>query len=295
MNKKTQLAEMMRRKEALVTQLKALKEAQAKTGLAYLIESELEKAEVVLAAKSIVEKLQKIAEDLAKVNGDEIMPIMEPLKAAFGPQMAEAFQATVSEHINQTTQAVSMAKDAISAEVGKFEGIMNGTGTNDMAQGVGMDAAAPVAAPADAGMDAGLDGGAVAAAPEADMGDVGADAIPGEDAPLDTAFDTETTSAAGRAKKESAAPKGKMVEGEFKKAKKGENPFADKKAEDGDDKSECEAKEEVSESDAKVLKAFRSAIREGAAPVKAAQRVAARFGIEFSDVVEIVRESAPGK
>lgn len=309
MSKKTQLAEMMRRKNALQAQLKNLKEAQSKTGLAYLIESELEKAEVVLAAKSIVDKLQKIAEDLAKVNGDEIMPIMEPLKAAFGPQMAEQFQSIVSEKINATVMAVSSAKDAISSEVGKFEGIMNGeTPGNDMSAMGDPAAAAP--APDMGGMDA----AAPAIAPEMGAPVAPEAGVVDADAGLDDAFGADTSSAAGRAKKESAAPRGKAIkEGEFVKGKKGVNPFAAKDADKSDKKDEddCEdedkdcnkekdenpfaKKDEVSESDARILTMFRRAIREGAKPVPAAKTIARHFGIDFSDVVEIVRESAPGK
>ncbi|RYD47518.1 MAG: hypothetical protein EOP83_27935, partial [Verrucomicrobiaceae bacterium] len=289
MSKKTQLAEMMRRKNALQAQLKNLKEAQSKTGLAFLIESELEKAEVVLAAKSIVDKLQKIAEDLAKVNGDEIMPIMEPLKAAFGPQMAEQFQSIVSEKINATVAAVSQAKDAISSEVGKFEGIMNGeTPGNDMSAMGGDPAAAAPAMGADAmGMDA-----AAAPAPEIapEMGAaVAPEAAVGPDAGMDDAFGADPTTAAGRAKKESAAPRGKAIkEGEFVKGKKGVNPFAPKDADSDENEAEDKEekkddKEEVSESDARILKLFRKAIREGAKPVPAAKTIARHFGIDFSD------------
>lgn len=264
-NKK--LAEMMRRKNALEAKVKALKEAKAQqssTGLAYLIESELEKAEVLLAAKSVVEKLQKMAEDLAKVNGDEIMPIMEPLKSAFGPQMADAFQAMVSEKINATTVAVSQAKDAISAEVAKFEGIINGTSPgNDMAAAAPVDptAAAP-GAPAPMGADAGLDMGAGAPADPMDADGSKADPLAddGMDG-LDSAFEPEDASAAGRAKKESARPKGKMVES----------------------------------TDSKILNAFRTKLRESGNPVLSAKHVAASFKVEFADVVEIVRESGLGK
>lgn len=273
MSKKTQLAEMMRRKNALEAQLKALKESkkvaesQGNTGLAFLIEATLEKAEVVMAAKSVVEKLQKMAEDLAKVNGDEIMPIMEPLKAAFGPQMADAFQAMVSEKINATVMAVTQAKDAISSEVAKFEGIIDGSSPgNDMAD-MGVDAAAPAAPSAlpgdaaDLGAIPGADP-AVSAGPAADMSVAGDAAVPGDEMDdIDASFDADTASAAGRAKKESVALRGKAL----------------------------------SESEAKILKAFRGAIREGAKPVPAAKTIARHFGIDYADVVEIVRESGLGK
>ncbi|RYD68260.1 MAG: hypothetical protein EOP83_01205 [Verrucomicrobiaceae bacterium] len=271
MSNKQKLAEMKRRKATLEAQIKTIKESkksqpvsESRTGLAYLIESELEKAEVLLAAKSIVDKLQKMAEDLAKVNGDEIMPIMEPLKTAFGPQMADAFQKITSEKVNATVAAVTQAKDAISAEVAKFEGIMNGTGAgNDMASmggdEMGMDAAAPAAPANDMAGDAGLGGDDMGGdemevSGEIDMG--GADPVSD-----DGAFDSDPLagSPAGRPKKESAAPRGRMVE---------------------------------SKSDARIVKAFRRLLGEGMKPVPAARKIADRLAIDYADVVEVIRESS---
>lgn len=307
MSKNNKLAEMMRRKNELASKVKALKEAknqpQFNTGVAFLIESELEKAEVLLAAKSVVEKLQKMAEDLAKVNGDDIMPLMEPLKSAFGPQMADTFQATAAEHINQLTASVTSAKDAISAEVSKFEGIINGTNPgNDMA-------AAPAAAPAAPGGEGDFDFGddemggdemgteTTVSAGETDFADADGSKAEAGDFDMDDSFSPDDSLAAGRAKKESAAPRGRAIkEGEFVKAKKGENPFAKKDKDAKDEKKDDSEKEEVAEStDARILRAFRRQIREGVKPVAAAKRIAEHFKVDFSDVVEIVRESSLGK
>lgn len=276
MTTKNKIAEMMRRKAILEAQIKKAREAKKTvaetkrtTGLAYLIESELEKAEVVLAAKSIVDKLQKMAEDLAKINGDEIMPIMEPLKTAFGPQMAESFQQVVSEKVTATVTAVTQTKDAISAEVAKFQDIIDGKSSgNDMsamgADEMGMAATAPGAmSPMDAGSD---EMGDDLGAPEGDMQvDAEIDVDAGAD-PLaaDGAFDSDPLAGepVGRAKKESAQRKGKMVE---------------------------------SASDRAIVTTFKKLIREGVAPVKAARRIAEKMSIDYADVVEVIRESSAGK
>src|ERR1044072_9106087 len=59
--------------------------------LSYLIEDALERSEVVLAAESIVEKLQGIAEDLSTIEAKDIMPLFDSLTSAFGPQVAQKF------------------------------------------------------------------------------------------------------------------------------------------------------------------------------------------------------------
>jgi hypothetical protein len=277
MTKKNKLAEMQRRKAALEAKIKAVKESQSKfnTGVAFLIESELEKAEIVLAAKGIIEKLGKMAEDLAKVNGDDIMPMMDSLKAAFGPQMAETFQSVAAEKLTAAVTSLTQIKDALSSEVSKLEGVVNGETSNDMANFDDAGAADPLADPAaDLGADpladpaAELGADPLAGADAGLEGDLDADAglEADVDAEIDDLFaDDDAAGAAGRAKKESVESKG------------------------------AKALRESNDPDALIFNSFRKALREGASPAKAARAVAKVFGVDFADVVEIVRESRQGK
>lgn len=379
---KRRIAEM----QAKITEARQLK-------LSYLIESELEKAEVLLVAKSVVDKLQKMAEDIAKIEGNDIIPAMEALKAAYGPNLADSFQSVASEKLRATVEAITAAKDGVSAEVAKFEGVLNGEQPgNDMA---GFETEVPAEEPEADAMGAGLGGeaGTLDAAPEGGVdGDdfVDVDGSKDEVAPGEDMFgDMDTSSAAGRAKKESVALKGKMVAeaeagtlrayGDWKTLAKeaqaeGIKDIAQYICDNTDDprssegksftKGYCAAvkawvaknvKQSVSEakksgdtfdkhqtkiakdtlkmsdvgadtmggmtkakarahlkkmgwsaekiakleesvaSDANVLNAFRRALKEGSAPVKAAQKVAEAFAIDLSDVVEIVKESRLGK
>lgn len=272
MTTKNKLAEMQRRKAALEAKIKAVKESQKyKTGVARLIESELDKASVVLAAKDIVEKIGKMAEDLAKVNGDDIMPMMDSLKELFGPQMAETFQAIANEKLNTAVSSLTQIKDALSGEVSKLEGVVNGESGNDMSSmdagieggdadfdpAADLDMANPEA-PSDMDMDLGADADADLAAADTDLDDVGAE--------IDDLFaDDEDAGGLGRKTKESVETKG------AKALRESKNP------------------------DTLVFASFRKALSEGATPAKAARAVAKVFGIDFADVVEIVRESRLGK
>jgi hypothetical protein len=280
MSNKEKMAELNRRAQVLEAAIKAAKEKKAvkeaaarKTSISYLIESEMEKAEVIMVAKSVVQKLQKSAEDLAKIEGTDIMPAMEALKTAFGVEQATAFQQAVSEQLRNAVNALTAAKDSIGQHVNTFEGNLEGETTNDMAtMDDGMGAAAPadpmadpMAAPAapapegDAALAADPMADPAAAAPEGDaaLADVGE---------LDGMFnDVGTDTAAGRPKKESFAHAGAKALSESK------NP------------------------DAMVLSAFRRLIAENAKPVPAAKAVANHFGIDFADVVAIVQETRLGK
>lgn len=235
--------------------------ASTQRGLAFLIESELEKAEVVLAAKAILEKLQGMAEDLAKVEANDIMPMLDGMRMTFGPELADAFNETTTAKLRQTTEAIKAAKDSIASEVAKLEGSVNGGMTNDMAMGTqGDDAPAMgddlgLGDENDMGMgaDAGEpDMGDEAPAGEGDMGDMG---------DLDAAFDdaAEQNSAAGRARKES-------VENNVKALRESKNP------------------------DRLVYETFKRTLKEARNAVTAAKAVAEAFAIDLNDVIDIVKE-----
>ena len=245
---------------------KPVRETAANTrGLAFLIESELEKAEVVLAAKSILEKLQGMAEDLAKVEANDIMPMLDGMRLTFGPELADAFNETTTAKLRQTTEAIKAAKDSIASEVAKLEGSVNGDMTNDMAMGA-QDQDAP-----ELGGDMGLGDGSDLG----DMGDMGGDdadaAMDGDDdmggepAPemgdMDAAFDdaAEQNSAAGRARKES-------VERNVKALRESKNP------------------------DRLVFETFKRTLKEARNAVTAAKAVAEAFSIDLNDVIDIVKE-----
>ena len=281
MSNNKKLAELARRKKVLEAKVSALKETKAKSSLAYLIESELEKAEVVMVAKSVVDKLQKAAEEIAKIEGNDIIPAMEALKAAFGPNLADAFQKTAGEQLRNLVGSITQAKDAISSEVGKFEGVLNG-------EQPGNDMAAPAdpmggADDADLGLEPDAEGDDLGMGDDDGEFDLGGDdagmdplAVDGEDdasgddfvdSELDASFDDMDNSvAAGRAKKESAAPK-----------------------------AGAKALAEAKDPDVVIATAFSKKLREGVDPVKAAKAVAKSFDIDFSDVVAIVRETRLGK
>jgi hypothetical protein len=223
MTNKTKIAEMLRQKADLEKKMKTFESRKAaakkaklaearRNSLSYLIESELDKAAVVIAAQSIVEKLSKMAEDLAKIEGDDVMPMMDSLKTAFGAQMADTFQKVVGEQIRQAVAAMTATKDSVSSEVGKLEGVVEGTPGNDMAS-MGDEPAAPPApggddVPPTDDVDAGADLGA-----DADTAPAGDDDLGNDDtSDLDDLFADDTAAGpAGRARKESARPRGRLI------------------------------------------------------------------------------------
>ena len=167
-------------------------------GLGTLLEGELERAELVLATKDLVSRLQKMIEDLGKMGTDDIMPLVDGLRTHFGPQVAENFSSAAEQHIQEAANAVQSMKDALDQESQRLEGRISDEDAeqpmNDMATdaelgGDDADLAGAAAEPAAPEGEEGAEGG------EEDLGDLlgGEEGAEGEETPEEPL---------GRAKKE---------------------------------------------------------------------------------------------
>jgi HD-GYP domain-containing protein (c-di-GMP phosphodiesterase class II) len=81
--------------------------------LAILMEQDLDQAEVVLAAKAMIDKLQGMAEDLAEMSVEELMPIVDAMKASFGIDMANQFSANAESILAPALDVVKQARDGM--------------------------------------------------------------------------------------------------------------------------------------------------------------------------------------
>lgn len=99
-----------------------LKESIMGKNLKKLMESELQQAEVVLAAKSIVNDLQGILEKLSNLKIKNLLPVVEQIRTQFGVNEADKFNDTVSSAIDTAIQAATDTKDAVDTEVLRLTG-----------------------------------------------------------------------------------------------------------------------------------------------------------------------------
>lgn len=178
------IKEEFARTQARIAEVRKLEESAQTAGMATLLENDLEQAELVLAAQDMMHKLQNMAEDLAKMNAQDLFPLVDKMKAAFGQEAAHSFEESAQEAMSQAMNTVRRAKDEMGNSIMRLEGKVP---PNDMSAGAGMDTGADMTAD-------------VAAAPGADMGAVDAamDDFGGADAASGPAGDP-----LGRAKKES--------------------------------------------------------------------------------------------
>ncbi len=106
----------------------------------------LAQAELILVAKNMVEELQKMAEDVAQMQTDDLMPLVEKIKVEFGQDVGQQFNDAADAAFSALLDAVKAGKDSLS----QAQGILSGD--------------APAAMPGDElGGDAGGDLDAMAA------------------------------------------------------------------------------------------------------------------------------------
>jgi hypothetical protein len=219
--------------------------------ISFLIENELNKASVVLAVKAITDKLQSLAENMAKIEANDIMPILDNMQTAFGTEMADQFNQSATEKLRAVINSLKEAKEELTTHIGKMEGTVNGEETNDMAMddGTGDDDFSGDDAP-----DLGDDEETVDAVDDfaddnADDAEAGPDTMNGDSMDFNM----------GRARKES-------FERNVKALRESSNP------------------------DALIFSTFVKLYPSVKNGTQTAKLVSEAFGIEMSDVVEIVKE-----
>lgn len=214
-------------KEEMEQKLKALKEAkqqkklvEQKNSLSHLFEGELERAQIILAAKDVLERLQKMAEGLAKMTAEDIMPISDNMKGVFGTEVAETFESVANEQLASALEAVRSAKEQLNTQVLRMEGKISpeeaAAPSNDMMNDGGEEGS-------EGGDDLGGDDLGAEGGDDLGGDDLGAGGEEGGDdaeAELDDLFGGDEAAATGgeplgRAKKESVNASGKVLaEGE---------------------------------------------------------------------------------
>lgn len=145
----------------------ALSKTESKLRRAYcmLRESEVQQAQVVLAAQDMVDKMQSMLEDTTELQFKELPALVDSIKNQVGIDQAQQFNSDVTAALTGLVQNLQAAK----AQLDQALGVVTGTA----APGIpGLDAAGAAGAEMGADVGAELDG-----APGADAGaELGADA-----------------------------------------------------------------------------------------------------------------------
>jgi hypothetical protein len=105
-----------------------------------LKEDGMDRAQLILAAKAVLDDLQDMAEKIAKMEAEGIMPLLDGIREYFGPEFADRLSDDSTEALRGALEAIKASKEQISINVQNMEHIVTGKGQgNDMASGVGLD------------------------------------------------------------------------------------------------------------------------------------------------------------
>ena len=84
-----------------------------KTKESIVMEDDLEQAEVMLAAQELVDELQGMVEDVAEMQVQKLMPIVDAMKEQVGFEQAEAYNNAADGALAQLLDAMKTAKGAV--------------------------------------------------------------------------------------------------------------------------------------------------------------------------------------
>lgn len=138
MNKKALAAKKLRemtrlaiRRRSLLEQ-KKLRDNPAR-GIAVLLEGDLEQAEIALAIQSMEDDIQGIAEKVAKMSVEEVMPLADRIREQFGTDKAEAFDTAANDTLSQLLDAAKETREALSLQSLIIQGKADASEMSDMA------------------------------------------------------------------------------------------------------------------------------------------------------------------
>lgn len=105
-----------------------------------LLEDEMKQAEVILAAKDIVDRLQSMTEDLSKIINEELPPLGDSIRDTISADKSSQFVSSVTDLLNQVLDSVKQARQGVDSSTRALTG-----DAADMDTGMGDEGAAPAA------------------------------------------------------------------------------------------------------------------------------------------------------
>jgi hypothetical protein len=106
-----------------------------------VFESEVQQAQVVLAAQDMVDKMQGMLEDVSELQFKELPALVDSIKNQVGIDQAQQFNTDATAALTGLLQNIQGAKQQLDAALGVVTGQAPAAGAADMAAGAGMDAA----------------------------------------------------------------------------------------------------------------------------------------------------------
>ena len=132
----------------------------------FLRESEIQQAQVVLAAQDMVDRVQKMLEDTTEMQFKELPALVDSIKNEVGTDQAAQFNADAAAALSGLVQNLQASKGQLEAALGVVTGQGGGAVVPGAEMGADMGAEMGADLGADLGAEAGLDAAATAAGAE---------------------------------------------------------------------------------------------------------------------------------
>lgn len=78
-----------------------------------LNEGEIEAAEVVLAAKDMVDSIQNMLEDASKMLNEQMPPLLDTIKDQLGPEKSDAYKSTAGQALQSLLDTLNTARESL--------------------------------------------------------------------------------------------------------------------------------------------------------------------------------------
>lgn len=122
---------------------------------------EVQKSQVILAAQDMIDSVQKMLEQVSKMNVEELNAVVTGMSNEFGTEVSEQFNTAAGQALTTLQQAITTAKSGLTTALGAVTGDAPVAPGADAAMGADMGAMPPEG-------DLGADMGAMP--PEGDLG-----------------------------------------------------------------------------------------------------------------------------
>ena len=87
-----------------------------------IMEGELGKSEVILAAKDMVDTLQDMIEDLSRMVNEELPPLVDSIRDQVGSQQADSFSAAATQSLSTLLDSVKSSRESLDAGARQLAG-----------------------------------------------------------------------------------------------------------------------------------------------------------------------------
>jgi hypothetical protein len=154
----------------------ALMKTESRARRRRIAESEVQQAQVVLAAQDMVDSMQGMLEDTTEMQFKELPALVDSIRNQIGMEQANQFNTDATAALTNMVQNLQGAKQQLEQALAVVTGQTQATPALDAAMSGGAPGAAPAAAPGGAGeeVDLSLDANLPAAEPETPAGTTGA-------------------------------------------------------------------------------------------------------------------------